>query len=107
MQQKMKLVTFINSVQLEEICKKIGVKFLYHQDIETLDMKNGKIVGVKTNRDYFTADKYIVAMGAYSKQLLEQVGIHVSIYPVKGYSLSIESDENHLGPRSTITDILK
>lgn len=92
------------TVQLEEICKKMGVKFLYHQDIESLDMKNGNIVGVKTNRDYFTADKYIVAMGAYSKQLLEQVGIRVPIYPVKGYSLSIDSDENHIGPRSTITD---
>lgn len=47
--------------------------------------EEGKILGVQlTNWETLTADRYLIAAGAWSGQLLADMGIHIQIRPVRG-----------------------
>jgi D-amino-acid dehydrogenase len=50
------------------------------------------------------ADRYVLALGSYSRALLAGTGINVPVYPVKGYSLTIPIVDESLAPVSTVLD---
>jgi len=79
-----------------------GVKFEYGVTIEKLHAGDNAITGVTTDKGDISADAYVMAMGSYSPVYLQQVGIHVPIYPMKGYSITLPANE--FCPQSSITD---
>ena len=93
--------------KLAKICQeKYQVKFIY--DCEVLNLLNNhqKITGINTNHQVLKADAYVCAFGALSNNLLKGIGIKTDIYPLKGYSLSINCDEQNLpAPKKSMTDI--
>jgi D-amino-acid dehydrogenase len=50
-----------------------------------------------TDRGVFRADTFVLALGAESPILARKLGIQLSIYPIKGYSLTIPIG-NRLSP---------
>ena len=50
------------------------------------------------------ADRYVLAMGSYSRPLLLSTGLDIPVYPVKGYSLTIPIQNAALAPVSTVLD---
>ena len=50
---------------------------------------------VRTTRGDFVADEIVVAAGAWSPQLLRQLGLRVPVEGAKGYSVSIARPENY------------
>nr|WP_245557272.1 D-amino acid dehydrogenase [Kaistia granuli] len=89
---------------LAKACAARGVSFLYGRAAERLVIERDKVVGVVAEAETIEADAVIVALGIWSKRLLEPHGINVPIYPVKGYSLTVRADSDAIGPISTITD---
>jgi D-amino-acid dehydrogenase len=82
---------------------KLGVQFEYGIDIQRVDLAGGKVTGVQCQDRFFTGDAYVVAMGAWSTQLLKQV-TKLPVYPLKGYSITVPvADERH-APVSTLLD---
>lgn len=79
-----------------------NVKFIYETDIQKLMAENGRIAGVKTSKGEMTADGFVMALSAYSVPLLKKIGIKIPIYPMKGYSLTLDADE--YTPVSSIMD---
>jgi D-amino-acid dehydrogenase len=84
--------------QLTEICKKIGVKFLFGHEIVKLvagDGANNKITSVLikdlSNNSIHVpkADNFVIALGSYSYGVAQQLGIYLPIYPAKGYSATV------------------
>lgn len=57
---------------------------------------DGRICGVQTSRGEFTADQVVVAAGAWSAQLLQALGLHVPIEPVKGQMILYQCAEDFL-----------
>ena len=51
-----------------------------------------------------TADRYVLALGSYSPQLLKPLGIKAPVYPLKGYSLTVPITNPAMAPTSTILD---
>ena len=49
-----------------------------------------KVARVVTTRGEFTADSYIVALGAWSRQLARQLGTRIPVQPGKGYTLTMQ-----------------
>jgi D-amino-acid dehydrogenase len=82
--------------------ERFGVKFLYNVAINNLKKEGDKIVAVQTDKGDMVADAYIMAMGSYSPVYLRQIGINVPIYPMKGYSITIEANE--FCPNYSLTD---
>lgn len=56
-----------------------------------------------TAGERFDVDGVVVATGAHSKELLSPLGIQPNIYPVKGYSISINANPDLL-PKHTLSD---
>ena len=89
---------------LAKECEKLGVNFLMKTDIQQLNEHNGKIVSVQTSRGMLAADSFLVALGSYSVQTLNTVGIKIPVYPIKGYSLTLPIEDESKAPMSTIMD---
>jgi D-amino-acid dehydrogenase len=91
--------------ELEKICReKYAVVIKYDCDIKNIFTNYQKITGINTNKGVFIADKYVYALGAYSKRLLQGIQINSGIYPIKGYSLSIPANKEFLAPNLSLTD---
>ncbi|MFT5703705.1 MAG: D-amino-acid dehydrogenase [Rickettsiales bacterium] len=90
---------------LESICKnKLGVKFHYNCEVKNLLTNGKKITGINTPEGVFVGNAYLDCLGAFGNSLLKGIKIDPKIYPVKGYSLSIPTDELFLAPNMALTD---
>jgi len=79
-----------------------GVAFHYNTNIEYLDTQGGQVSGVVSDRGTHKGDIYVMAMGSYSPLFLRGIGIHIPIYPMKGYSITVPA--NGKCPALSITD---
>ncbi len=75
--------------QLQKMAEQSGVKFLFDTQIKALKTEKRRVVGVTTSNGTITGEHFVVALGSYSKALLQPHGIVLPIYPVKGYSLTL------------------
>ena len=62
------------------------------------------MVGVRTPKERISGDAYVLALGSYSPFLLRRHGVHLPVYPVKGYSLTAEITDPSGAPESTVMD---
>ncbi len=100
------------TAHLAEEASKLGVKFRQNVMINrllTIDGKaNGKLCGVEitteTGQENLQADQYVVALGSYSRKLMQGLGFDIPVYPVKGYSLTVPVLNADTSPISTVMD---
>ena len=92
------------TARLAELAQELGVTFRYNLPIDSLISENGNIAGVAAGNERIVGDHYVVALGSYSRSLLQQVGLHIPLYPVKGYSLTMPVGNAAASPVSTIMD---
>jgi D-amino-acid dehydrogenase len=91
------------TTRLTAMAEQLGVKFRYGVDITGLVSEGEQIKGVQCGPELVTADSYVVAMGAYSTALLKQL-VHIPVYPLKGYSITVPIVNADAAPVSTILD---
>jgi D-amino-acid dehydrogenase len=88
--------------------QKLGVKFMHNVVINSLLTDNGKLSGVEinaeNNRQILQASHYVVALGSYSRALMQGLGLQIPVYPVKGYSLTVPVTNSAMAPVSTVMD---
>ena len=92
------------TTKLAEMAIKEGVEFRFGQDIQRLDFAGDRINGVWVDGKLETADRYVLALGSYSPQMLKPLGIKAPVYPLKGYSLTVPITDASMAPTSTILD---
>jgi D-amino-acid dehydrogenase len=89
---------------LADMAKQLGVKFHFNTTIEGIDKAGGQISGVRTSAGTLTADRYLLALGSHSPGLLRPLGVHIPVYPVKGYSITVPITDASGAPESTVMD---
>ncbi len=89
---------------LAEKAKALGVTFHFDTRIEAIKSSAGRLIGVRTDSGTLTADRYVLALGSYSTQMLAPLGIHLPVYPVKGFSITVPITNAAKSPESTIMD---
>jgi D-amino-acid dehydrogenase len=105
------------TTRLAEEARKLGVKFRQNVSIDRLMIQNGKLSGVEITtevgketihndqrKETLVADQYVVALGSYSRQLMQSLGLDIPVYPVKGYSLTVPVINSAAAPISTVMD---
>ncbi|QTN29126.1 D-amino acid dehydrogenase [Rhodoferax sp. AJA081-3] len=90
--------------RLAEMAEALGVKFRYNTSIDGIEVSGGKVTGVRTSAGTLTADHYVTALGSFTPQLVKPIGIHIPVYPVKGYSITVPITDASGAPESTIMD---
>ncbi|HEX8787743.1 MAG TPA: D-amino acid dehydrogenase [Telluria sp.] len=95
------------TTRLAQMARDLGVRFEFDTAIDALDIRGGQVVGVRTSKDgvakNVTADRYVLALGSYSRFLLQEQ-FRVPVYPLKGYSLTVPIVDAGKAPVSTILD---
>ena len=82
-----------------------GVNFLLHTAIDRLIVRHGSVVAVSTPQGLIEADRYVMALGAAAAPMARTLGVHLPIYPLKGYSITVELDgPPSAAPRISVTD---
>jgi D-amino-acid dehydrogenase len=89
---------------LKNVLHNNGVKFIFNTDILNIETSDTKIVKVIASNGEFKADKYVVALGVGSSELLNKLGVNIPVYPLKGYSLSLELEEQEFSLTKGISD---
>lgn len=92
------------TTKLAEMARALGVEFRFNQDIQRLDYAGDRLNGVWIDGKLETADRYVLALGSYSPQMLKPLGIHAPVYPLKGYSLTVPISDPAMAPVSTVLD---
>jgi D-amino-acid dehydrogenase len=91
------------TARLAQMARELGVRFRYDTAIERLEIANGHVTGVLTDKGRMTADRYVLALGSYSRLLLQDQ-FRVPVYPLKGYSITVPIVDAAKAPVSTILD---
>jgi len=66
------------------------VKLIENEAIDDILTKDGLVSAVKTATSSYQADRFVIAGGAWSSQLLLQTGIEIGVKPVKGQMLLLK-----------------
>ena len=96
--------------KLAALCADKGAQMLFGHDIEQLHTASGEMQSVRV-RDRLsgqmrtvTGDAFVAACGSYTTPLLKTVGVHVPIYPGKGYSATLPLLKPELAPTVSMID---
>ena len=82
-----------------------GVSFRQGAVVQSLQREGNRLTGVQlADGERLQADRYVLAAGSYSRELLLPLGLDIPVYPVKGYSLTIPLLDESLAPQSTVLD---
>ena len=91
------------TTRLAEMARALGVQFEYGVSIRSLVETGGQVSGVVTDKGTFSADRYVLALGSYSRLLLKN-RFTLPVYPLKGYSITVPITDASRAPVSTILD---
>lgn len=68
-----------------------GVRFLLGNPVTGFVRENGKIIGTVVNGETIYANSYVIAAGCWTGKLTSLLDIHISIPPVKGQIVLLET----------------
>jgi D-amino-acid dehydrogenase len=91
------------TARLAQMARELGVRFRFDTAIERLEIANGQVTAVVTDKGRVVADRYVLALGSYSRLLLQDQ-FRVPVYPLKGYSITVPIVDAARAPVSTILD---
>ena len=92
-------------LELLRLLRAQGVRFEFDTPVTRLVRSADRIVAAHTPRGEIEADAFVVALGTASHPLARTLGLRVPVYPLKGYSLTLDvSDAPGAAPRVNVTD---
>ena len=92
-------------VGLTQVLRSQGVSFQFGNAVQRLVIQSNssaRVAALSSTQGDVRGDAYVLCAGNASAQLAAKVGIHLPIYPLKGYSLTLNA--NAMAPRLSITD---
>jgi D-amino-acid dehydrogenase len=85
-------------------CRALGVEFSLDNEILALEAAGAGVRGVVTRSGPVRGDAFVCALGVMERRLREQLGIHVAMYPVKGFSATLPLARPEAAPRHAMID---
>lgn len=95
-------------VGMEAYLRNRGVNFMTGTSVQRirreLTANTKRVAAVETSRGGIEADAYVMALGAANAWLAKSLGFYLPVYPLKGYSLTLNTREYTGAPRLSVTD---
>ena len=94
-------------LELEKVCRQMGVEFQLNSRIESLHQERGLVQVQLQNdqrRDVITAPHIVMCCGCDSVPLLKPLKVNLNLYPVKGYSVTIDMKQPSKANTISLTD---
>ena len=91
---------------LANLCAVRGVLLRLGETVEGIEIEGGRarvrLSSEERGESHLAADAFVVALGSYSAPLLHPLGIRIPVYPVKGYSVTLDAGD--CAPTVSLTD---
>lgn len=82
-----------------------GVRFMLDTEVRGFDVRDGRVAAAHTGGGDVEADAFVMALGAASHRLGRQLGACLPVYPLKGYSITVDVDPAAgAAPTVSVTD---
>ena len=82
-----------------------GVLFRFNERVRRLLGDDREVDGVKlASGEILEADAYVVALGSFAPALLRKINMHMPVYPLKGYSLTVPIVDDAAIPHAALMD---
>jgi len=81
---------FMDSMKI--YLKGVGVQFYLNETVEDLEVANGKIITIKTNKQVLKADEFVLAAGSWSYLLSKKLGLKLLLQAGKGYRINTNQE---------------
>ncbi len=90
---------------LQQLLESRGVRFRFQTEVTGLIRQGERIVAAETREGRIEADAFVVSLGTGSRRLAAPLGLDVPVYPIKGYSITVQaSDTAGAAPIVNVTD---
>ncbi|MEX3977804.1 D-amino acid dehydrogenase [Paraburkholderia sp. EG287A] len=89
---------------LAHAAQRDGVNLQLATEFSGLRTKGLRVLAAQTSQGDIEADAFVVCLGFQSQPMLASLGVHVPVYPLKGYSLTLPSANAQGAPRVSVTD---
>ncbi len=93
------------SAEMVRCARSLGARVLFDTQVLTINTENDRINGVLTDKDTISADAVVLSAGCNSPILARPLGLRLPIYPVKGYSATLELDQVERAPTMPLLDL--
>ena len=90
--------------RLADLARQRGAMFRFSTTIRSITGDGRGVTGVDTDQGLLRADAYVLALGSHSPLWLQPLGLHIPVYPVKGYSITVPITDAGAAPESTVMD---
>jgi D-amino-acid dehydrogenase len=95
---------YLFTQRLAEIAAERGVRFRYNSISTRMFPAREDPKWVRILPDWHRFDAFVVAQGSYSPRWMRKMGIHIPVYPVKGYSITVPITDQEAAPVSRVMD---
>ena len=89
---------------LKAYLQRNGMQWLGASEASAFLAEGGRIRAVRTSQGEIEADLFVSTAGWQGAKLLAPLGIHLPIYPLKGYSITVPAAPGSAAPHISITD---
>ncbi|MGE4238520.1 D-amino acid dehydrogenase [Hydrogenophaga sp.] len=92
-------------LELQRLLQARGVRFALDTPVTRLQRSGTRVVAADTPQGAIEADAFVAAVGTASHRLARSLGLRVPVYPLKGYSLTLDvNDTPGAAPHVSETD---
>jgi D-amino-acid dehydrogenase len=94
---------------LERVLRARGVQMLLNTPIKGLVQRAGRVVAAQTPQALVEGQQFVMALGSDSVALARSVGVYLPVYPIKGYSITLDVAQQaaQAAPLINVTDIAR
>lgn len=71
----------------------LGAEIRENTEVLSFIYQQGKVIGVKTNKGMIHCEQVVITTGAWAAKLMQETGLDIDVYPVKGECFSIKTEE--------------
>jgi D-amino-acid dehydrogenase len=91
--------------ELTRVLMQRGVEFVVNTAVKRFHVNRGRIASVDTANGAVEADAFVLALGANSSRYGSELGVTLPVYPLKGYSITLDVDDaQQAAPSVSVTD---
>ena len=91
--------------QLAALLVQRGVDIRWNTTVQGWQRSGQRLQAVQTDRGLLHADQFVLAGGWHSAALARSVGVRIPVYPLKGYSITLDAAHSpQAAPTVSVTD---
>ncbi len=77
--------------EMKSYLKQNGVQFFSNERVDDLNIENGIISEIKTNKQVLRADEFVMAAGSWTSLLSKKLGVKLLLQAGKGYNINTQT----------------